>query len=105
MRRLVALLWLGLPMAEAGSDQCQLVSQDQALRAVARLVYELGEPCGDRLPRPMLIKALAAISRNLPNFWQLIVNGKSIGLACTFIHSGIDSPPVNPVFPLGTSTR
>jgi hypothetical protein len=101
MRRLVALLWLGLPMAEAGSDQCQLVSQDQALRAVARLVYELG----DRLPRPMLIKALAAISRNLPNFWQLIVNGKSMGLACTFIHSDIDSPPVNPVFPLGTSTR
>ena len=86
-------LCVGLGFAtEAWADQCAYVSKEQALAAVSRLqvgqtIYQLCEPCGNRISSPIRIQALSAATTGSQDFWEVKVNGASIDLAYTFINS------------------
>jgi len=66
MKQLTVLLWLWAVTTRWG---------------VERTVYEFYQPSGDRLPRPMVIRTLRAVSGDVPN-------SKNVDLAYPFIDSG-----------------
>jgi hypothetical protein len=84
---LISLLLL--PTA-AFADQCALVSKAQAVAAlnnlrVGQTIYRLCEPCGERTPKPMVIRSLAITSSSTPDSWSVRVNGEEIDLAYVYI--------------------
>ncbi len=86
--------------SEALADQCEYITKEQSLTAIARLkvgqtIYQFCEPCGDKLPTPISIKQLSAGTTGYEDYWEVKVNGSNIDLAYTFINAGIANQRVN----------
>ncbi len=86
--------------SEALADQCEYITKEQSLTAIARLkvgqtIYQFCEPCGDKLPTPIPIKQLSAETTGYEDYWEVKVNGSNIDLAYTFINAGIANQRVN----------
>lgn len=84
----------------AWADQCAYISKEQAIAAISRLslndtIYNLCEPCGDKIAQPSLIFDLGAATVDYKNYWQVMVNGKGIDLAYVFVDSGLDDKLIN----------
>ena len=92
--------YLTLFCLPALADQCAYISKEQAIAAISRLslndtIYNLCEPCGDKIAEPSLIFDLGAATVDYKNYWQVMVNGKGIDLAYVFVDSGLDGKLVN----------
>ena len=86
--------------SEALADQCEYITKEQSLAAIARLkvgqtIYQFCEPCGDKLPTPISIKQLSAGTTGYEDYWEVKVNDSNIDLAYTFINAGIANQRVN----------
>ncbi|MCM1983222.1 hypothetical protein [Lyngbya confervoides] len=87
------LLCLGFSLsfaAAARADQCAYVTKDQAIAAFQRLsmdqtIFELCELCGETVSRPFKIQSLALSNTPSPGLWQIVVNGKPLDLAYTYV--------------------
>jgi hypothetical protein len=95
---------------EAWADRCAYVSKEQALAAVSRLqvgqtIYQLCEPCGDRVPNPISIQALSAATTGSQDFWEVKVNDASIDLAYIFVHSANSDRKINLAAAIGCPAR
>lgn len=95
---------------EAWADRCAYVSKEQALAAVSRLqvgqtIYQLCEPCGDRVPNQIAIQDLAAATTGSQDFWEVRVNGASIDLAYIFVNSANANQKVNLAAAVGCPAR
>jgi hypothetical protein len=82
---------LSLILAPAAyADQCAYLNKDRAIAAFQRLnigqnIYELCEPCGEKVPKTVAIKSTAIQALPSPGNWQILVNGKGLDLAYTFV--------------------
>ena len=86
--------------SEVLADQCEYITKEQSLAAIARLkvgqtIYQFCEPCGDKLPTPISIKQLSAGTTGYEDYWEVKVNDSNIDLAYTFINAGIANQRVN----------
>jgi hypothetical protein len=92
--RFVGPIVIGLLLAPAArADQCSYITKAQAVAAFERLsigktIYEFCELCGDKNPKPVVINSLAISNTKTPGYWQVMVNGKGIDLAYTYIDYG-----------------
>lgn len=80
-------LGTGLPV---WADQCAYISKQQSLNAVALLekgqvIYQFCQLCGDKIPQPLTINALAAETVDAENYWQVSINGQGIDLVYSYI--------------------
>jgi hypothetical protein len=95
MKKSVITLAIGLTFSTintsgALADQCSFVTKAQAIAAfqnlsIGQTIYEFCELCGDRTARPVVIQSLNLKNTNSPGYWQILVNGKGIDLAYTYI--------------------
>lgn len=82
---------LSLILAPAAyADQCIYLNKDQAIAAFQRLnigqnIYELCEPCGEKVPKTVAIRSTAIQALPSPGNWQVLVNGKGLDLAYTYV--------------------
>jgi hypothetical protein len=94
---LVGSMVISLILAPAArADQCAYVSKAQAVAAfnqlsIGQTIYEFCELCGDRTPRALAIRTLAVKNTDTSGFWQVMVNGRGIDLAYTYIDYGDSS--------------
>jgi hypothetical protein len=96
----IVCLGLVVCATELWANQCQLIDKDQALSAIDRLevgvtIYNFCEPCGDRNPKPILIRDLGIDAQDQGRFWRVLVNGRNIDLAYIYVKTSIDSSPIN----------
>jgi hypothetical protein len=95
MKKSVITLAIGLGFATintsgALADQCAYVTKAQAIAAfqnlsIGQTIYEFCELCGDRTSRPVVIQSLNLKNTDSPGYWQILVNGKGIDLAYTYV--------------------
>jgi hypothetical protein len=83
----VSLLWA----SAARADQCAYVTKAQAMAAfnqlsIGQTIYEFCELCGDKTPKPLVVNTLSMGNTPTPGYWQVLVNGKNIDLAYTYIN-------------------
>ena len=82
----------------AYADQCSYISKPQAIAAFSHLnlgqrIYSFCELCGDRVPQPVVVKSLSIANTPSGGYWQVLVNGRNIDLAYTYIDYQIDILP------------
>ncbi|AFY88332.1 MAG: hypothetical protein CLLPBCKN_001244 [Chroococcidiopsis cubana SAG 39.79] len=95
---------------EAWADQCAYVSKEQALAAVSRLqvgqtIYQLCEPCGDRIPNQIAIQDLAAATTGSQDYWEVRVNGANVDLAYIFVDNEAANQKINLAVAVGCPAR
>jgi hypothetical protein len=87
----LSTLFLTMILAPAAyADQCASVSKGQAIAALNNLrlgqtIYQLCEPCGERTPKPIVIRSLSVSSGSSAEDWSVKVNGSEIDLAYIYI--------------------
>jgi hypothetical protein len=87
------LLGLGFNLAIANialADQCAYITKQQALRAMEELdvgkkVYEFCELCGDKTPKPLIIKSLSLQTVENGKYWEIKANDQGIDLAYVYV--------------------
>ncbi|NJK41173.1 MAG: hypothetical protein HC934_07130 [Acaryochloridaceae cyanobacterium SU_2_1] len=86
----LSALTLILCLAPAAyADQCSYVSKSQAIAAfnainLGQNIYHFCENCGDRSPKTEKVQSLS-VANTTTSDWQVLVNGKGIDLAYTYI--------------------
>lgn len=91
---LVGSIVISLLLAPAArADQCAYITKAQSLAAfnqlsIGQTIYEFCELCGDKTPKPLVIKNLSIGNTKTPGYWEVLVNGKGIDLAYTYINYG-----------------
>jgi hypothetical protein len=74
------------------ADQCMLVPKQQALAAMTRLepgqtIYSLCELCGEKQPKPIVIKTIELINDPSTKLWGIKINSSGVDLAYTYVRS------------------
>ena len=92
-KKLALALFVCLISTAAVADQCQLISPEQAGKALDFLkpggtIVEFCEPCGDKnfysKPQQIINNIQAVLEQE---YWAVKVNGKGIDLAYTFVRN------------------
>jgi hypothetical protein len=88
--RLSILMGILIAAPAAYADQCAYVTKPQAIAAfnnlnVGQTIYSFCELCGDRSPQPAVIRSLSIANTPSANYWEVLVNGRGIDLAYTYI--------------------
>ena len=90
----VALAAAAWPAA-ARADQCQLVDDAVATKALAKLanhpkVIQFCEPCGDKAPGEPAIATKVAKERDTDGAYQVVIDRREVDLAYTYVQTGIE---------------
>ena len=91
MKALLAILFLLVPTL-AHADQCELVSDDVATRAVSAIhghpnVIEFCEPCGDQAPGEPHAIAHVAKQRDRDGFFAVMLDQREVDLAYLYVQT------------------
>lgn len=95
MRFLVpALLAVAAVPAIAHADQCQLIDDDVATRALAAFknhpkVIQFCEPCGDKAPGEPVVAERVTKERDRDGGYQIVIDKREVDLAYTYVETGL----------------
>src|SRR6267154_4910751 len=81
--------------AAAYADQCQLVDDGVASRALEKLaghpkVIAFCEPCGDTAPGEPAVATKVAKERDTDGAYQVVIDRREVDLAYTYVQTGVD---------------
>jgi len=90
MKKIIFCIAL-LTISSAFADQCQLVTKNQAKKAL-NLVLESNkvegfcELCGEELPKLLVVNKVSVERAGFGDFWELKINDKISDLAYTYVN-------------------
>jgi hypothetical protein len=94
-------VWIPLAFAVAvlpsiaRADQCQLVDDEVATRALAALkgnpkVIQFCEPCGDKAPGEPVVANRVAKQRDVSGDYEVTIDRREVDLAYTYVQTGLE---------------